>query len=125
MRLSHNKQLVQGVFEDYFNDHDISSADRYLHPDYIQHDYDVPPGRDGFKEYFTHVFEMFPQFHVTIHHIIEEGDMIAMHGYGVTDPGKIEVLVVDIYRVKDGLLFEHWGTVQSLPPEQFGNPNLM
>ncbi len=125
MHLSHNKQLVKGVFEDFFNAHDITSADRYLHPDYIQHDFDVPPGRDGFKEYFTHVFEMFPQFHVTILHIIEEGDMIAMHGYGVTDPGKIEVLVVDTYRVKDGLLYEHWGTVQPLPPEQFGNPKLI
>ncbi len=124
MHLSHNKQLVKGVFEDFFNAHDITSADRYLHPDYIQHDFDVPPGRDGFKECFTHVFEMFPQFHVTILHIIEEGDMIAMHGYGVTDPGKIEVLVVDTYRVKDGLLYEHWGTVQPLPQEQFGNPKL-
>ena len=36
-----------------------------------------------------------------------------------------EVLVVDTYRVKDGLLYEHWGTVQPLPPEQFGNPKLI
>ena len=96
-----------------------------MHPDYIQHDFDVPPGREGFKEYFTNVFAMFPNFHVNIVHILEDGDMVAMHGYGVTDPGKIEVLVVDTYRIKDGLLYEHWGTVQPLPPEQFGNPNLM
>ena len=125
MELSHNKQLIRGVFEDFFNAHDIAAADRYLHPDYIQHDYDVPPGREGFKEHFTRVFEMFPHFRVNILHIIEEGDMIAMHGYGITDPGKIEVLVVDTYRVKDGLLYEHWGTVQPLPPEQFGNPKLI
>lgn len=60
-----------------------------------------------------------------IHHVIQEGDLIVMHGYGVTDPEKIEVLVVDQYRIKDGLLYEHWGAVQSLPPEQFGNPELM
>ena len=57
--------------------------------------------------------------------MIVDGDMVAIHGYGVTDPGKIEVLVVDIYRMKDGQLAEHWGTVQSLPDEQFGNPNLI
>ena len=125
MELSHNKQLIKGVFEEFFNAHDISSADRYLHPDYIQHDFDVPPGREGFKEHFTRVFAIFPHFRVEIRHIIEEGDMIAMHGYGVTDPGKIEVLVVDTYRIRDGLLYEHWGTVQPLPPEQFGNPRLM
>ena len=96
-----------------------------MHPDYIQHDFDVPPGIDGFKAYFTKVFELFPKFRVNIIHIIEEGDMVAMHGYGITDPGKIEVLVVDTYRIKDGLLYEHWGTVQPLPPEQFGNPQLL
>ena len=57
--------------------------------------------------------------------MIVDGDMVAIHGYGVTDPGKIEVLVVDIYRMKDGQLAEHWGTVQPLPDEQFGNPNLI
>ncbi len=123
--LSQGKKLILGLFTEFFNEHDFTAVDRYMHPDYIQHDYDVPPGIDGFKAYFTHVFEMFPRFHVDIRHIIEDGDMVVMHGYGVTDPGKIEVLVVDTYRVRDGLLYEHWGTVQPLPPEQFGNPNLM
>lgn len=119
------KTLIINLFNEFFRDHDMSAVDRYMHPDYIQHDFDVPPGIDGFKAYFTKVFEMFPKFHVNIIHIIEEGDMVAMHGYGVTDPGKIEVLVVDTYRIKDGLLYEHWGTVQPLPPEQFGNPKLI
>lgn len=119
------KQLVRGLFCEFFGNHDISAADRYLHPDYIQHDYDVPPGREGFKGYFTEVFRMFPQFRVDIAHVLEDGDLVAVHGYGVTDPGKIEVLVVDTYRVKDELLYEHWGTVQPLPPEQFGNPKLL
>ena len=119
------KKLIINLFDEFFNNHDMSAVDRYMHPDYIQHDFDVPPGIDGFKAYFTKVFEMFPKFHVNIIHIIEEGDMVAMHGYGVTDPGKIEVLVVDTDRIKDGLLYEHWGTVQPLPPEQFGNPNLI
>ena len=119
------KSLIINLFEEFFNNHDMSAVDRYMHPDYIQHDFDVPPGIDGFKAYFTKVFELFPKFRVNIIHIIEEGDMVAMHGYGITDPGKIEVLVVDTYRIKDGLLYEHWGTVQPLPPEQFGNPQLL
>ena len=35
---------------------------------------------------------MFPNFRVDVKHIIVDGDMLALHGYGVTDPGKIEVL---------------------------------
>ena len=120
-----SRELIIHLFSEFFGDHDLSAAERYLHPDYIQHDYDVPPGREGFKAHFAGVFARFPDFHVKIRHILVDGDLVAMHGYGVTDPGKIEVLVVDTYRVKDGLLYEHWGTVQQLPPEQFGNPNLM
>ena len=53
------------------------------------------------------------------------GDMPALHGYGITEPGKAEVLVVDTYRMEDGLLAEHWGAVQPLPLDQFGNSRLL
>lgn len=120
-----NKQMAANFFHEVFTKHNLDAIDEYLHPEYIQHDYDVPPGREGFKRNFQKVFEIFPHFDVKIKHIIEDGDMIAIHGYGITDPGKIEVLVVDTYKLKDGLLYEHWGTVQPLPPEQFGNSNVM
>ena len=120
-----NEMLVYAFFEKFFRGHDMSAIDAYMHPDYIQHDWDVPAGRDGFRGHFAKIFEIFPQFHVNPLHIITKGDMLVLHGYGVTDPGKIEVLVCDVYRVKDGLLYEHWGTVQNLPPEQFGSPTLM
>ena len=119
------KSIVTSFFQKFFNEHDLSVVNQYLSPDYIQHDWDVPPGRNGFRNYFEQVFQRFPQFHVDVRHVIVDGDMVAVHGYGVTDPGKIEVLVVDIYRMKDGQLAEHWGTVQPLPDEQFGNPNLI
>ncbi len=120
-----NRDLAAAFFEEFFNQHDFSAIDRYLHPDYVQHDWDVPPGRDGFRANFEKVFSIFPQFSVNVRRILCDGDLVAVCGYGVTDPGKIEVLVVDTYRVKDGLLYEHWGTVQPLPPEQFGNERLL
>ena len=120
-----NNELAKNFFEEFFNQHDFSAIDKYLHPDYIQHDYDVPDGREGFREHFAKVFTIFPQFRVNLIHVISQDDMVVIHGYGITDPGKIEVLVVDTYRVQDGLLAEHWGTVQNLPPEQFGNKRLI
>ncbi len=120
-----NRKLVADFFEEFFNQHDFSAIDRYMSPHYIQHDWDVPTGRDGFREHFKHVFAMFPNFRVNVKHIVSDGDMLVLHGYGVTDPGKIEVLVADVYRVEDSMLAEHWGVIQPLPPEQFGNPCLM
>lgn len=120
-----NKELAATFFDEFFNKHDFSAIDRYISPEYIQHDYNVPDGREGFRKHFEHFFEIFPQFRVDVKHIISDGDMIAVRGYGVTDPGNIEVLVVDTYRVEHDMLAEHWGTVQQLPPEQFGDPRLM
>ena len=125
MTRNETEQFLRDFFEQFFCRHDLSAAERYLHPDYIQHDYDVAPGVGGFKANFSKVFAIFPQFRVEIHHVIVDGDMAVVHAYGVTDPGKIEVLVTDIYRLQDDRLAEHWGTVQQLPPEQFGNPALM
>ena len=120
-----NKEMVSALFEEFFNKHDFSVVDDYISPDYIQHDYNVPPGREGLKEHFRKMFDKFPNFRVDIKHIIEDGDMIAVHGYGTNEKGVAEVLVVDTYRIEGGKLVEHWGTVQRLPPEQFGNPLLM
>ena len=120
-----NRELAAAFFEEFFNHHDFSAIDRYLSPHYIQHDWDVPPGREGFRRHFEAVFAACPDFRVDIKHILEDGDMVAVHGYGVSVPGRVEVLVADLYRVEDGKLAEHWGTVQPLPPELFGNPQLM
>ncbi len=126
MTQAQNRQLVADFFEAFFNRHVTQSAMHFLHPDYIQHDFDVPPGRDGFMAHFEQVFSIFPHFRVDPIHIVADGDLVILHGYGTTDPGKIEVLVCDTYRVKDALLYEHWGTVQPLPPEQFRarNPHI-
>ena len=37
------KRLIIRLFDEFFNQHDMSAVDRYMHPDYIQHDFDVPP----------------------------------------------------------------------------------
>ena len=35
------KKLIINLFDEFFNNHDMSAVDRYMHPDYIQHDFDV------------------------------------------------------------------------------------
>ena len=118
--LSPNKQLVWDFFQDVFNSRNAEAARKYLHPDYRQHSVDVGQGPEAFVAHFTQVFKIFPQFHVEFLQLIEEGDRVVMHGYGITDPGKIEVIVVDIFRVADGMLAEHWESIMNLTPEQFG-----
>lgn len=118
--LSPNKRLVWDFFQNVFNAHDAAAARAYMHPDYRQHSTDVDQGPEAFVAHFTQVFQRFPHFHVEILQLIEEGDRVVMHGYGVTDPGRIEVIVVDIYRIQDGRLAEHWESIMNLDPKDFG-----
>ena len=85
------KELIAGLFEEFFNNHDLNAIDKYMHPNYIQHDWDVPDGREGFREHFKRVFEVLPNFRVDVKHILEDGDMVVMHGYGVSDPSSLAI----------------------------------
>ena len=67
--------------------------------------------------FLKYISDRFDEKH---HQLVEEGDKVVMHGYGITDPGKIEVIVVDIFRVEEGKLAEHWESIMTLDPKDYG-----
>ena len=120
--MSPNKQLVSDFFEEFFNRHNLQSAYTYLREDYIQHSFEVHgSGPDALVAHFAKVFEAMPKFSVEIKRLVEEGDIVVLHGHGRTDPGKIEVSVVDILRIQDGKLAEHWETIRPIPPDRLAD----
>jgi len=59
----------------------------------------------------------------TIHHLVAEGDIVMVHHHLVRTPGTPGISAVDIFRVKDGKIVEHWEALQDLPatsPNKFG-----
>lgn len=59
----------------------------------------------------------------TVHHIVAEGDMVMVHHHLVRTPGTPGISAVDIFRVRDGKIVEHWEALQDLPansPNKFG-----
>ena len=63
---------------------------------------------DGFRE----KFKVEPTFHLEIQMTISEGDMIAVYLKNVDPEGNTKCRVVDIYRIQDGKLAEHWDVLQ-------------
>lgn len=103
-----NKMLVRNFYEQFFNQHKIEAADLYVREDYIQHNPGVPQGREGLKEAFATKFKDNPTFQLEIKMLIEEDDMIVVYLKNVDPEGNTRARVVDIYRVEDGKLAEHW-----------------
>ncbi len=107
-----NKELIRAFYKEFFNDHIVESADKYVREDYIQHNPGVDQGREALKKAFAEKFVAHPEFHLVIKMLIEDDDMIAVYLKSVNPDGSTNTRVVDIYRIQDGKLAEHWDVLQ-------------
>jgi predicted SnoaL-like aldol condensation-catalyzing enzyme len=57
----------------------------------------------------------------TISNIVAEGDIVMVHYHLVREPRTPGYSAVDIFRVENGMIVEHWETLQELPAE---SPNV-
>lgn len=121
---SRNKAIVRAFYEEFFNRHRVSAAREVLTPDYRQHNPSVGDGRQAVMDAFTQIFKKFPRFQVEIKRIIGDGDLVAVHVLSRTQPGDRGRAVVDIFRLKDGKIVEHWDVVQPVPAKSV-NDNTM
>ncbi len=95
------------------------AAERFFGPEgYIQHNPNVPSGpAAGFVESISGLFERFPDWSTEIKRVITEGDLVVVHHHVRQTKDDLGSAVVDIFRVIDGKLIEHWDVVQPVPAE--------
>lgn len=108
-----NKEVIKKFYQEFFNDHIVESADKYVREDYVQHNPGVEQGREGLKTAFAQKFIEHPEFALDIKMLIAEENMIAVYLKNVDPQGDTRCRVVDIYRLEDGMLAEHWDVLQS------------
>lgn len=107
-----NKEIIYRFYEEFFNRHHVDAADRYVKEGYIQHNPGVLQGRQGLKAAFSEKFEQHPDFHLEIQMVIAEGDKAAVYLKNTAPDGSTKCRVVDLYRLEDGMLAEHWDVLQ-------------
>src|SRR5579863_9377216 len=104
-----NKALVLEAFDTLFNKRDYVASERYWSPNYIQHSAHIPPGREG-------LFGLVKASPETMRYqnggILAEGNMLMLHGRfsGLGLPANW--IVVDIVRLENGFLAEHWDVIE-------------
>jgi predicted SnoaL-like aldol condensation-catalyzing enzyme len=104
-----NKALVLEAFDTLFNKRDYETAARFWSPTYIQHSAHIPPGRDGL---FILVKALPRELRYESALTTANGDYVMLHGRfsGIGQP--VNWIIVDIVRVENGRLAEHWDVVQ-------------
>lgn len=111
-----NRALVHDAMTSLFQRHDAAAVGRLYAPEYVQHNPNIPQGRDALQS----IVETLPDdVHYEPGLIIAEGDLVAIHGRIRGWAPKPQV-VVDIFRVESGKLVEHWDVLQDEVPATAG-----
>jgi predicted SnoaL-like aldol condensation-catalyzing enzyme len=114
-QLAANKRLVYDMWRTLFDGQQVEEAPKYLAADYIQHDPLANTGLDGFLTFFRRIARPgpVPATMANFVNIVAEGDKVALATlvtYLDSDGQPYTTTWFDMWRVKGGLLVEHWDT---------------
>ena len=125
MSLEENKTAVRRLYEDVMNNGAVDLLEDLAAPDYIEHSPfpGQPEGIAGLKARLATIRAgLAPQY--ALQHLFGEGDMVAAHwtmtgkhngalmGIPPTDRA-VEISGIDIHRLRDGKLAEHWHVIET------------
>ncbi len=96
----------------------------WVAPDYKQHNPNATDGRDAAIAFLEPFYQRNPTHRMTVKRVLVDGDLFAVHLHGQTGPDDRGAAAVDILRVKDCKIVEHWDVTQAVP-EKSANPNGM
>lgn len=103
-----NKEIVETAVTEVFAQRDLSALDKYFHSGYIQHNPALPNGTEVLRELIPSLPE---DFKYEVGTITENEDIVMVHGRFSNWHGK-NYIAVDIFRVENGKLAEHWDVLQ-------------
>jgi steroid delta-isomerase-like uncharacterized protein len=122
-----NKAVVRRFIDEVQNQKNWDTFDELNAPDFVN--LSAPPGvpsdRAGGKMYLGAFLNAFPDCHFTIEEMIAEGDFVATKKTfsgthtaefnGIPPTGKsVSITFVDILRLRDGRIVEHWLSMDQL-----------
>lgn len=111
-----NKKTVLAFYKEAHFDGDVDGAiSKYVGDTYVQHTPASEDGVEGLRKYIKAFLSNFPNTKGDIQHVLADGDLVAVHASWTALISKNGDVSVDLFRVKDGKLVEHWDVVQGIP----------
>ncbi|MEV4664805.1 nuclear transport factor 2 family protein [Micromonospora echinofusca] len=109
-----NRQIIQDSYDSYFTRRDLTFLAEVIDKDFVQHSPDAPSGREAYLEHLAEA--AFAGGTCSVKHVLADGDLVAVHHH-MTLPGDdgAGLAVVDLWRLKDGRIVEHWDVEQPVP----------
>jgi predicted ester cyclase len=119
------EQISRAIIERGFNHGDLGGLEAVVASDMIEHQDGATSGIDGLRALITELRTSFSDLHLAIQDTATSGDTtwFRIRSTGTNDgplfgrppTGRpIDITVIDVMRVEDGQLVEHWGVADRL-----------
>ena len=119
--LEANKKSVVAFYEKAINQKDFDAASKHLGSRYIQHNPVAADGPEGLKAFIGFLRDKFPNSRSEIKRVFAEGDYVILHVHAVREPGTRGRAIIDIFRLENGKIVEHWDVIQEIPEKAANN----
>jgi predicted SnoaL-like aldol condensation-catalyzing enzyme len=117
-----NKKLVLDAANMLFVQHKVDQAiDTYFAPGYIQHNPMSASGAEAIRTLFKGFYAANPAATIVMKRSLADGDLVAIHYNMKIKPEERGFAVVDIFRVENGKIAEHWDVSQPVPEKSANN----
>lgn len=135
--MTHDEAIARRLIDEAFNEGRLDAIDSLMSPDFVEHQAmgpGSPTGREAPKAIVRSLRRGFSDFHLSVEDTATRGDTVwlRLRATGTHDgpfmgrepTGKpISVTVIDIMRIEDGKIVEHWGVPDGLALlAQIGGP---
>lgn len=117
-----SKNTVLAFYEHAVKCRDFTAAAQYLAPVLIQHRTDAADGAAGLREFIDRMRAAYPHTRYEIKRAFADGDYVILHVHVVREPGTRGSAHVDIFRLENGKVAEHWDVDEPIPAE-IANPH--
>ncbi|MBK9253745.1 MAG: nuclear transport factor 2 family protein [Proteobacteria bacterium] len=114
-KLAANKKLVLAFYEQIIGRKDFDGALKYMGATYKQHAPYAADGHAGLRAWLAGFKAAFPKHRYEVKRVLAEGDYVMLHLHGMGGPNPHGESVVDIFRVENGKVVEHWDIIQPIP----------
>jgi predicted SnoaL-like aldol condensation-catalyzing enzyme len=110
-----NLKAVLDFYEIVINGQEYSRTDEFVDKNYIQHKPEVETGPEGLLDFVRGIYAQSPNHRAEIVRSFVDGDYVILHVHIINGVEASDIAVMDIFRVDNGMLMEHWDVACPVP----------
>lgn len=112
-----NIATVLAFYDAALNAKDADLAASYLGERYIQHNPAARDGEEGMRGFVGWLAANFPDNRSEVRSAFADGDRVILHVHTRRTPDQAGNAIMEIFRLEQGRIVEHWDVIQPIPAE--------